>query len=59
MGDLKNREQFSTTLLKWHAEEIRNLSTVTKRSITSLIEEAIDDFLIKCDIEKPKEPTQK
>jgi len=59
MGDLKNREKFGTTLLKWHAESVRQMSVDTKRSISSLIEEAIDDFFNKYEIEKPKEPSQK
>ena len=58
MGELKNREQFSTTLLKWQASAVRQLSTDTKRSISSFIEEAMDDLLNKYGIEKPKEPTR-
>jgi len=56
VGELKNREQFSTTLLKWQAEEVRKLSAITKRSISSFIEEAMDDLFIKYGIEKEKEP---
>lgn len=58
MGDLKNREKFGTTLLKWQAESVRQLSVDTKRSISSFIEEAINDLLIKYGIEKQKEPNQ-
>jgi len=62
MGDLKNREKVGTTLLKWHAASIRQLSACTKRSISSFMDEAIDDLLKKRKYRKfidniKKEPT--
>lgn len=59
MGELKNREHFSTTLLIWHAEEVRKMATNTKRSITSLIEEAMDDFFNKHGIKKEEATNNK
>ena len=58
MGELKHREHFSTTLLKWQAESIRQLSVDTKIPITRLIEESLDYLFDKYGIEKPKEPNQ-